>query len=83
MELALAKEGGRIEALPRALLQLDADTDYHLSRVIGQMLGFNLYKKVIADKVSTVKIRRLFKKRIPSLDAVWREVSWLYDLMLR
>ena len=83
MELALAKEGARVEALPRALLQLDADTDYHLSRVIGQMLGFNLYKKVIADKVSTVKIRRLFKKRISSLDAVWREVSWLYDLMLR
>jgi Haem-binding uptake, Tiki superfamily, ChaN len=81
MELILAKEQHPYSAVPRSLIQLDADTDYHYSRAIGQMLGFALYKKVIANKVTTTRVKRLFRKNHHSVDSIWSDVVWLYSLM--
>ena len=81
MELILAKNSNKLEPIPRTLLQLDTDTDYNFSRAIGQMLGFVLYKKVLANKVSTTRVKRLFKKNHANGLSVWREVLWLYSLM--
>ncbi len=63
------------------VLQLDQDLDYAVSRAIGQMLGYSLYKKVVAHKVPSPRIRRLFKKKIAHSDVLWREISALYRLM--
>ncbi len=71
-------------ALPqKALVELDRKTNYELSRDIGQMLGFNLYKKVIANKEPASTIRRLFKRQINDTDVLWAEVVDLYRKMSR
>jgi hypothetical protein len=81
MELALAKDSKVVTPIPRSLLQLDADSDYHFSRAIGQMLGFALYKKVIANKITTVQVKRFFRRNHSSTQALWNDIVWLYNLM--
>ena len=70
-------------APPRTLVLLDEALNYEVSRLIGQMLGFNLYKKIIANKEPSSRIRRLFRRGMPTPDAVWSEVTALYRLVLR
>lgn len=77
---------GRDDAPPyavpqKALVELDRKTNYELSREIGQMLGFNLYKKVIANKEPASTIRRLFKRQINDADVLWTEIVDLYRRM--
>lgn len=68
---------------PKSLVLFDKSSHYELSREIGQMLGFALYKKVIANKEPQARLRRLFKTKASNPTAVWREVAALYQLMLR
>lgn len=68
---------------PKSLVLLDRSSHYELSREIGQMLGFALYKKVIANKEPSSRLRRVFKTKAPTPAHVWREVVGLYQLMLR
>ncbi len=85
MELRLANPSaaGVAAAPPPALLRLDKERDYELSRAIGQMLGFNLYKKVIANKEPPSRIRRTFRKALPGYEALWSEIAGLYGLLGR
>lgn len=83
-----ARVAGRDDAPPfaepqKSLVELDRKTNYELSREIGQMLGFNLYKKVIANKEPASTIRRFFKKQINDTDVLWDELTSLYRKMSR
>ena len=75
------EEPDAVVAPPRPIIQLDHETNFEVSRCIGQMLGVALYKKVIANKQPASKIRRLFKRQIGEPAALWAEVHQLYRLM--
>ncbi|TWW09911.1 hypothetical protein E3A20_09580 [Planctomyces bekefii] len=68
---------------PKELLRLDRNSNYELSRAIGQMLGLSLYKKVIANKEPPARLRRLFKSKSHTERAAWDQVEGLYRLMSR
>jgi uncharacterized iron-regulated protein len=67
--------------LPRTLVIADNRVNYEISREIGQMLGATIYKKVIANKLPSSRLPRLFKKRLPHDVALWKEVTALYKLL--
>jgi len=77
----LDADDGSPEA-PRGLVILDRRSHYQLSREIGQMLGFGLYKKVIAGKVPAARMKRLFKKKAQTPGTAWAEICGLYRLMI-
>lgn len=67
--------------LPRGTLIADNRVNYEISREIGQMLGATLYKKVIANKLPSSRLPRLFKKRLATDAALWKEMTSLYKLL--
>lgn len=67
--------------MPRGILLKDRQLNYEISREIGQILGHNFYKKVLANKIPHHRIRRLFKKRLLSSSAVRSEVLILHKLL--
>ena len=81
MSLRLAAANPAYAAAPRGVIQLDQETDYEVSRAIGQLLGLTLYKKVIANKEPTSRLRRLFRHRGESPDKLMGEIAALYRLV--
>lgn len=74
---------GEAVTVHKAFVLLDRSSHFELSRELGQMLGFALYKKVIANKEPAIRLRRLFKAKVGSSTAAWKEVAELYETMLR
>jgi uncharacterized iron-regulated protein len=68
---------------PKAVVLRDRGSNYGISRAIGQMLGYAIYKKVMANKQPTARLRRLFRKKSQAPEAVWREVGDLYLQMTK
>lgn len=66
---------------PRALLIRDLQLDYELSREIGQVLGYSFYKKVLANKVATAKLRRFFRRKLNSDTAFRSAFAELYEML--
>lgn len=75
--------GDAFGPLPRGILIKDRQANYEVSREVGQILGFNLYKKVLANKLPHTRLRRLYKKKLLSGEAIRGEVRTLHLLMLR
>jgi uncharacterized iron-regulated protein len=69
-------------APPRGIVTLDKKSNYGISRELGQMLGFTLYKKVITGKTPASRLPRLFKKKLKGNDSLWTELQALYNLLL-
>ena len=64
-----------------SFLEVDESSHYALSRHLGQILGINIYRRVIANKEPPGRIRRLFKQRTDNPAAAWKQVFTLFQLM--
>lgn len=67
---------------PRELVALNFRTSYMLSREIGQMLGYAIYKKVMLNDLPVGGLRRLFSKPTKSSNALWNEIIQMYKSTL-
>ncbi len=64
-----------------SFLEVDESSHYALSRHLGQILGINIYRRVIMNKEPPARIRRLFKQRTNNPASAWKEVFGLFQLM--
>ena len=64
-----------------SFLEVDESSHYALSRHLGQILGINIYRRVITNKDPPGRIRRLFKQRTNNPASAWKEVFELFQLM--
>jgi uncharacterized iron-regulated protein len=69
-------------SVPKSFLEADEATAYELSREIGKLLGYSLYKQVLASKEPPTRIKRLFRRKIDGAPAAWHEVAGLYKMVL-
>ena len=81
MNRRLSSDDGKFLRPPRSVFALDLQANFEVSRDIGQMLGFNLYTKVLSNRVRSEEMRRLFETRYDHWDVVWEEVFRLYSFL--
>ena len=67
---------------PKDLIELNFKTSYQVSREIGQMIGYSIYKKVMLNDLPISKLRRLFTKKTRTSSALWNEILFLYNSTL-
>lgn len=67
---------------PKDLLEMDFRTSYQLSREIGQMLGYAIYKKVMLNTVPPSRMRRIFTKPTKTPASLWAEIQNFYQLAM-
>ena len=67
---------------PKDLIELNFKTSYQVSREIGQMIGYSIYKKVMLNDLPINKLRRLFTKKTRTSSALWNEILFLYNSTL-
>ncbi len=79
----IAADIGQFTQPPVGIIRADLRHNFEISRMVGQMLGFNLYKKMVANKVPSDRIRRLVSKKMSSPDDVWRELRNLFQLLTK
>lgn len=75
--------GGDFRNRPTSIYELDGQIDGEISQAIGYFLGHTIYGRVMANKLPTLKVRDLFRRRIPDLDTVWKAIIDLYGLVDR
>jgi uncharacterized iron-regulated protein len=64
---------------PKDLLEMNFRMSYQLSREIGQMLGYAIYKKVMLNTLPASRLRRLFIKPTRTPNSLWAEVVNFYQ----
>jgi hypothetical protein len=64
-----------------SFLDIDESSHYALSRHLGQILGINIYRRVINNQEPPARIRRLFKRPTNNPAAARKEVLELFQLM--
>lgn len=67
---------------PKDLIELNFKTSYQVSREIGQMIGYSIYKKVMLNDLPVSQLRRLFTKKTRTSSALWNEILYLYNSTL-
>ena len=77
----LERDEGKFRAPIPKIYNLDMLTDHEVAQSIGYIMGHNVYKRVMGNKISTVKVRDIFRRSTPDFPSVWRLVSELYALI--
>jgi uncharacterized iron-regulated protein len=62
-------------------LEIEDASNYALSRMLGQMIGINIYRQVITNKEPPRRIRKLFKHRTSTSASAWQEVAGLFKMI--
>ncbi len=81
MRDALHSQNARFIYPPRSIFTLDRQTHWEVSQAIGYLMGQSLYTKVMSNKVSTDRIRRLFSAKIDDFPSLWKVVTEIYELV--
>lgn len=72
---------GKFRAPMPKIYHLDMITDHEVAQGIGYIIGHNVYRRVMANRVSTTKVRDIFRRPTPDFPSVWRLIAELYGMI--
>lgn len=83
MQKKLDQESTRTPRMPRSVFERDNETDYEVSRYLGQWLGLELYTQVIQNHIPASEIEKILFGNLDNEKSVWEAVKKLYRYTLK